>query len=232
MSRLNRLSWDSDFFGIEIAEYHSDDIVELSCLNNFEFDLIVTKTKSDESIAIEGYSPSFNETKIVYSKSINNIDLKTMDSSVLDFDIHPVNAKELFDLAFESGKYSRFNLDSNLSKDKFENLYKEWVINSLNKTFATKMFYTKLNDVITGFVTLQKKETACHIGLIGVKPEFQGQKIGSKLIDVVKRYCLENGIQNLFVATQKANKSACKFYEKNNFEIESMLNISHFWKVN
>ncbi|MCD2259790.1 GNAT family N-acetyltransferase [Psychroserpens luteolus] len=229
---MNRLSWDSDFFALEIAEYLHNGLDTLPNDQNNAFDLIVLKTEDEQPITIEGFYPNFSESKITYSKSIDITNIKGVDSTVFDHDIHPISENELFDLAFESGKYSRFKLDSNFSKDQFESLYKAWIINSLNKKMATKTFYTKYNDTITGFVTLKKNEPSAQIGLIGVRNEFQGQKIGTRLMNAVISYCAEHNVKQLYVATQKSNSQACVFYEKNGFNVHDVLHISHFWKVN
>ncbi len=232
MSQLNRLSWDSDFFALEIAEYLHNGLDTLSNDQNNAFDLIVLKTEEEQSIAIEGFYPNFSESKITYSKPIDITNIKDVDSTVFDHDINPISESELFDLAFESGKYSRFKLDPNFSKGQFERLYKAWIINSLNKKMATKTFYTRHNDKITGFVTLKKNEPSAQIGLIGVRNEFQGQKIGTRLMNAVISYCANHNVEQLYVATQKSNSQACIFYEKNGFNVHDVLYISHFWKVN
>jgi len=232
MIQLNRISWDSDFFGINIAECCFENSNETLDASKSDFDLIVVKTEGNDFLDIEGYLLNFSETKITYSKPVNYSISKENDASVFDFDFDPINESDLFELAFESGKYSRFYLDSNFSTDAFRNLYKAWVTNSLNKKLATKIYYTRHDNVVTGFVTLKQNKLSAQIGLIGVRPEYQGQKIGSKLLNAVEFYCKENEINNLIVETQKKNQLACKFYEKNSFEVNATLKIAHFWKAN
>lgn len=231
MSQLNRLEWDSNFFDLEIAECHCNGRIELSGIGEM-YDLIVVKTEKIEPISLRGYVLNFSESKITYSKPISVTILKDVNSIIFDCDFYPVSEGELFSLAYESGKFSRFNLDSNFSPEQFQNLYRAWVTNSLNKTVATKIFYAKQLNIITGFVTLKRNKLSCEIGLIGVKSDVQGQRIGSKLLNAVESYCRDNQIENLYVTTQESNKQACAFYEKNNFKVDKVEHIAHYWKVN
>ena len=141
-------------------------------------------------------------------------------------------ANSLFELAYESGKYSRYKQDVNILEDRFKKLYQFWIKNSFNKTFADKIFYFKENENIVGFVTLKINNDIAKIGLIAVSPNYQGKGIGKKLIAKTENFCFENNVKTLQIPTQMENLEACNFYKKMGYEISEKINIKHFWEKN
>ena len=67
------------------------------------------------------------------------------------------------------------------------------------------------------------------IGLIAVSPLSQGKGYGHILNDACCNELIMRNINTIEVATQKDNKSACRFYEKCGFSVQSVTNIYHFW---
>jgi dTDP-4-amino-4,6-dideoxy-D-galactose acyltransferase len=221
---IQKLSWDSGFFGFEIGEISNESNLE----NANEYKLLVLKQTEENSVEIEGFENTFSETKVVFSKQFN--DNFNDNFNVLNTDFNPLNAVDLYNLAYESGKHSRFLLDKNFKECQFKELYKKWIDNSLNKQFADKIFYTKEADKITGFVSIKNQETYATIGLIAVESTQQGKGIGQKLLQKAAQYCIENNIFELRIPTQKENQQACSFYKKNGYNIFEETIIKHYWR--
>jgi dTDP-4-amino-4,6-dideoxy-D-galactose acyltransferase len=224
-----RLDWDSDFFEKEIAEieYEVNISTDFSELN--VFDLIVVKNNEKEDLIIPNFELNFQETKVLFSKKISESAINR-NYLILDTDENQIKNDVLYPLAFESGKYSRFKLDSNFQEEKFKELYKKWVDNSINKKFADKVFYIQQDHKIMGFVTLKKHQNSASIGLIAVESNSQGKGYGSMLLEKVEQYCEENKIVELQIPTQKENRLACQFYSKLGYIIIQEINIKHYWK--
>ncbi len=222
---IKRLDWDSNFFGYEVGEIGKDS--DFSESENYH--LIVLKQKREEEIEIEGFIKSFQETKVVFNKKLEKNSLKLFKNSIIDFDDEVIDKEFLYSLAFESGKFSRFRLDSNFPKHKFELLYTKWVDNSINKQFADKIFYVKEIDDIVGFVTLKNNNKFSTIGLIAVSENYQGRGLGKKLLLRVEEYCISQNIFEVKIPTQKENKAACHFYNKMGYNINEELIIKHYW---
>lgn len=222
---IKRLDWDSNFFGYEVGEIENES--DFSESENYH--LIVLKQKREEEIEIEGFIKSFQETKVVFNKKLEKNSLKFFENSIIDFDDEVIDKEFLYSLAFESGKFSRFRLDSNFPKHKFELLYTKWVDNSINKQFADKIFYVKEIDDIVGFVTLKNNNKFSTIGLIAVSENYQGRGLGKKLLLRVEEYCISQNIFEVKIPTQKENKAACHFYNKTGYNINEELIIKHYW---
>lgn len=212
------MSWDSDFFGKKIARLNGPADGE----NLSEYDLIYANSPLDSP----DFELTFSETRVVFSKQLSARQGEYPE-------IIPVTtAGLLYELAFESGKYSRFNLDPGFGRDAFGRLYRAWVDNSVNGKFADEVLGFSENGQILGFVTYDKKDNYAQIGLIAVDPSAQGKGIGKKLLETVENRLLASGITELRIPTQLENVPACRFYEKQGYAILESSQVLHFWKRN
>ncbi len=181
MNQVNKLEWDSNFFKLEVGDLNLINSVLPNCDN---FDLIYLKTKKGEEIKINNFEKTYTETKIIFRKFLNG--LKNSYNAVFDISEIDYSLEELYQLAYESGKHSRFKLDTRIDSNKFFELYELWIINSLNKKFADDIFVYQEDSTIIGFVTYKVTNNYATIGLIAVSPNHQGKGIGKQLIDKVE----------------------------------------------
>lgn len=224
---INFLQWDSDFFKKKIGEISLNKKENINF--NGEYDLIVVKQSSDFDIDLEGYNLIFQETKVNFIKTLDDVNDLVYDI-IQDTDHNEKSVDFFKGLAYESGKMSRFLLDPAFGEAKFKELYDMWIINSLNKKFAVKTFFIEEANQAIGFVTVQKYDTLGKIGLIATHPDFQGKGFGKKLLKTAEDFCIKNGITHLEIPTQKENTQACAFYEKQGYTIKDEIIIKHYWK--
>ena len=228
---IRKLGWDSHFFGFPIGYIFIDKEPSSNfskILNSEVYTLIQINSKHFINIISETHSLSYSEVKTVFSKNLSEI--SDVDIEIIDFEEAPLEENLLYDLAYESGKYSRYKQDHNISETKFKELYQLWIKNSINKSFADKIYYIKENDKILGFVTFKIKQEEAQIGLIAVLPNSQGKGFGKNLLKKVENFCLENNVKTLHIPTQLENITACNFYTKLGYEISEKIIIKHFWK--
>lgn len=226
---IRKLEWDSLFFGFFIGDvFIENNHPSNSVVFNSEFyTFIQVRSKSNFNIFSDTHSVSYSEIKIVFSKKIDQV--SEIEDDVKDFDDFPIEEKTLYELAYESGKYSRYKQDENISDFKFKEFYRLWISNSINKSFADKIFYISENENILGFVTLKIKDGEGFIGLIAVSSNFQGKGLGKKLLLKAENYCFLNNVNTLHIPTQFENIPACNFYRKLGYEISEKINVKHFW---
>ncbi|MFP3591680.1 GNAT family N-acetyltransferase [Chryseobacterium sp. SIMBA_038] len=224
---INFLQWDSDFFKKKIGEISLNKKENINF--NDEYDLIVVKQSSDFDVDLEGYNLIFQETKVNFIKTLDDVNDSVYDI-IQDTDHNEKSVDFFKGLAYESGKMSRFLLDPAFGEAKFKELYDMWIINSLNKKFAVKTFFIEEANEAIGFVTVQKYDTLGKIGLIATHPDFQGKGFGKKLLKTAEDFCIKNGITHLEIPTQKENTQACAFYEKQGYTIKDEIIIKHYWK--
>ena len=178
---INQLDWDSNFFELQIAEC----VIDNQSVINVEktYDLIYVFCNSDKEINLPGYSESYKENKIVFIKDLvkNQLD----SENILSFSSTNFSREQLYELSFESGKYSRFKKDKKFSIQQFENLYKRWIDNSLDFGFSDDILVYVEEKKIIGFISYKIKKNEATIGLVAVLPNHQGKGIGKKLLQFV-----------------------------------------------
>lgn len=227
--KVKKLQWDSDFFNKAIGEI----TIENNCnkpifVNNF--DLIYLKSKSDFYYEFENFIENFKEIKVIFEKKLTpnfvseNPNITTLSN--ITFDKHT-----LYQLAFESGKYSRYKLDNNFDSDDFLKLYKKWVDNSINNTFADNILVYLFESEIVGFVSYKKHNSYAKIGLIAINPNHQGKGIGRQLMQALENELQQIGIIFLQIPTQFSNDMACNFYNSIGYKIIEKQIIKHFWRI-
>lgn len=233
--KFKLLDWDTEFFGFKVAELIGDALninelnESLALLSKEEVKLVYgsfINEVSSELFYFPGYEAKLVDKKVTYLKDVNK-------DAVYDPGIFKFNFKkpsdELLNLAVDSGVYSRFNFDKRIPKIKFQDLYKLWMINSVNGSLAKSVLVYKEKNKILGMITLTEKGNRADIGLIAVNNKFRGMGIGKKLIDAGERWAQDNAYKKIQVVTQGFNLPACILYDKMNFKVESIEYFYHFW---
>ena len=231
MIEIKKLDWDSNFFDLKIGK------ISLTDINKNDFDAFLSLKKKENYQLIYVFSDSkidflaaqLVDSKVTFQFEIeNDLASKTSENIKILSKNHELN-QNLLDLALQSGEYSRFKIDENFPKNSFEKLYQLWIKNSLNHDIADAVMAFENQNQTDGLVTLKHDADTTHIGLIAVNSEARGQKIGSQLLDAVKKIASKKQKKYINVATQLENELACRFYEKNQFYIKKIEYIYHIW---
>jgi len=233
--KIEHLDWDSNFFGKKIGKIFCQenniitaDFIELLMqAKNEKYNLIYCFGNKNfylsEDILSE-FKGDMVDRKVIYKGSIKEPLQETF--LVEEFYEDKIN-EDLEDLAFQSGEYSRFQIEPYFTLNDFHKLYREWLVNSLNKKIADKTYVIKKHHNILGIITISIQNKIGTIGLLAIDKNAQGKGYGSQLINAVKRMLIQKNISVIEVATQVYNKQACAFYEKNGLSIKSINNIYH-----
>ena len=137
--QIKKLSWDSGFFGYPIGKVllgvSNEDI--LTEIKNASKPFRLVYVFSDEKIEHHGFKHV--DSKIVFKKEnleISETSSKSYNITSFESDIHDV--AQLKELAFQSGKYSRFYVDKDFKNNEYFKLYSEWLSKSIDRTIALK----------------------------------------------------------------------------------------------
>lgn len=232
---VERLAWDSDFFGYEVGK------IDLKKHISLDFQEFLDSASKFKLVYI------FSKYSINYDL-INRVDEKIIFEKTIDFQIEENNNKgievqsfnendhsllEIKKLALESGIYSRFYLDKNFKQNEFEKLYISWIEQSINKKIAFDVIVaTDNNKTILGFITLNKKnENIAEIGLVAVSEASRGKGIAKKLLNYSFKKAKKLGFETIQVVTQNENIPAMKLYESVGFEIKEKTFVYHYWNI-
>jgi dTDP-4-amino-4,6-dideoxy-D-galactose acyltransferase len=232
---IEPLEWDSRFFGYPIVRIVFDQIG-----SEYQDKLLRQLTLEKVRLAYLFVPPSEKIlNKSIIRKGGILVDKKTLFSkeperhlkyanNIIEFNDTELNGR-LIELVLLAGLYSRFNIDKKFTSNEYEKLYIEWLKKSLEKKLALKTFVATIGTDIVGLTTFGKKKEHADIGLVSVDEKFRGLGIASDLIHYADNAAFDYGYNKIEVVTQLDNVKACKLYEKCNFQIESILNIYHYW---
>ncbi len=231
------LDWDTEFFEIKVAK-----IIALN-LNYEEIKEILLKLAKDGVKLVywasENEIPN-NEVKklggcLVDRKTTFSINLNRLNSdNFISTDIvkkydPSMSSNELEKLSIQSGKYSRYSVDKNIKRDKFEKLYTIWIKRSIGKEIADEVLVILDNGNIAGMITLGNKNGKGDIGLLAVESRFRGKKYGEQLVSAAQKWFIRNGYEVGQVVTQGDNIPASNLYKKCGYNVETVEYFYHFW---
>jgi dTDP-4-amino-4,6-dideoxy-D-galactose acyltransferase len=230
-----RLEWDSRFLGIEVYGVYSASTAPCTDIDG------IIRRLEDEGAGLafffmedpepglqeklEGRGAVLYDKKITYRKEITpGTTLPPLEIRAYEGDL----TDELIDLALLAGHDSRFRKDPRLTAY-FEPLYRLWMENSLNGLIADRVFVYG-SDAAKGMVSCKIREDGTgSIGLIATAATQQGKGIGKGLLQATDHYYRAHGVRVSTVVTQKSNKGACLFYEKEGFTEYKTEYVYHLW---
>lgn len=234
--KLEWLNWDSNFFGLQVCK-----VKEAYSINNELSEIL--KYASSQKIDLiyhSGLKPLTNLENVSELYKIKLVDKKTtylknaisssIDNPTISSYRNDFPDDNLLQLAVESGKYSRFNIDDKITSAKFQDLYHLLMINSVNKKIAREVLVYEQNNNIVGFVTLADKNIKGDIGILAVDPNYRGQGIGKSLMCAAENWFFDNKYHAIQVVTQADNIPACRLYESCGYSVEKSEYYYHIWR--
>jgi hypothetical protein len=229
------LEWDSNFFDFPIAK------IEDNILTNNNY-LKILDELFTENIQLAYYS-----SKIPFVEQIDN----------LLYDIFPIikripiikhlnNAskinnkislyteeypeEDLIKLAQLAGKQGRFGKDHNIPKSKCDELFKIWIINSVNKKIADEVYVYREGNKIVGFSTMKIVDGIGYAPLFAVDRNYEGKGISFALMSAMENIFIDKKCSIVLSDTQEMNKKALKIYERYGFKFNPPEFVYHLWK--
>lgn len=231
---LVKLDWDSDFFQFPICKVQG--------LIKSTEDLKTVDLKMDAGKFKLAYYSSVSELKIdsIDTLKISLVDRKTTFVKKTDNTLksHPLISSykndfpsdRMINLAIQSGVYSRFNVDKKIGRDKFEELYRLWIIKSVKREIANEVIVYKHNDDVAGYLTIGEKNNRADLGMGAVDSKYRGQGIGKIIFENAEKYASDQGYEYIQIVTQGDNVPACRLYEKLGYSIDNVEYFYHIWK--
>ena len=223
------LKWDSDFFNFKVAKIKNEALLNDDSLiklynENVQLAYYSSTIKLAET-SNEYYNVGIVDEKITFLKEIEKFSLVSKTESYLA----KYPNKQLINLAIESGIYSRFNVDPKIGRNKFKELYTQWIVKSVSKEIADDVLVYKTEDEIAGFVTIGQKNGRADIGIIAVDKGYRGRSIGKTLMKTAENFYF-NKLKLIQVVTQRDNFPAIKLYTSCGYKLEKTEYFYHLWK--
>jgi ribosomal protein S18 acetylase RimI-like enzyme len=227
---MKRLKWDSDFWGIEIFNIDEDDsfyqhgYIEdkiIKSRDDYMIQALVSDSFREQINLLEQKNFRFVESKITLKKTVN------YPAELESRDYKTVSKKELFDYKnYFYDLYANISRYQLLKKDKINEFYYTWVLNSIDGSMDDTCIGYYAGDQLAGFITYKTKINITYIGLLGVFPQFQKRGISQKLLNFLNNEVINKGLNEISVSTQGKNIKAINAYIKNGFYFD---NIKHWY---
>ncbi|HEX8624844.1 MAG TPA: GNAT family N-acetyltransferase [Allosphingosinicella sp.] len=234
------LPWETDFLGVNVGTLQAGPAVTADTLQAVlrsdearAFDLLVVAHVGDSARLrpiLEDAGARLVDTKLDYRAPVEAPAPVAQEIERIAEAANAADRAALEALALESGRFSRFRLDPRIGEARWEELYRLWIRNSLAGRMADAVFVWRRDDAITGFVTVKREASnRARIGLIGVDAAERGAGVGTELVAAARRWAAGEKLNDLWVATQRANRAACLFYTSRGFTLTSETDIYHLW---
>jgi dTDP-4-amino-4,6-dideoxy-D-galactose acyltransferase len=234
--KINPLNWDTEFFGFPVAscelkEEDKIDFIRDSAINdgiNLLYVVVPDCYYPHLYKQLEKLRAVKQDEKTTYIKRDIRYTELPIGVQIEEYQ-NGIPTPEMYELAIASGEYSRFHLDTRISENKFQEMYRLWIENSTKKQIADTVLVARIENTIVGLVTLKFKEKIGQIGIIAVASTVRGMGIGKQLMRAAENCCFQNGMDHMLVVTQAFNESACRLYDKAGFVVFKTEHIYHWW---
>ncbi|TQI70402.1 hypothetical protein JM79_1312 [Gramella sp. Hel_I_59] len=230
------VSWDTNFFGFKVARLQAN-IIEKDngseqlkdmYSNEVKLAYYVGKSPLNENILNNDF---FNIHLVITRVPIVK-DLSAIDYSHDKIFSYPVSYpdEELIKLSQLAGAQGRFGKDPNISEQECNDIFKNWIINSVNREMASDVLVYKEDGKIVGFSTLQVGNGIGYAPLFAVAREYEGKGISFALMKAAESVMFAKGVTKVLSGTQNLNKKALAIYKRYGFEIKEPEYVYHFWR--
>jgi len=230
---IKQLPWDSHFFGINIASINGskldkellEEVFRLSAELGIELLYFECEVGDRESLRT-AESGGFNlvDTRLRFIKTLERqvCSLRSVRKASIE------DGDELGELASALYKDSRFYFDENISNEKCDQMYRQWIINSLHG-FENIVLLMEEDRKPAGFISGKYNAHFGDIGLVGVGERFAGRGIGSALLQAIECEFAVKRMKYSRVLTQARNIPAQRLYAKNGYKVERLTHYYHRW---
>lgn len=232
------LDWDSDFFQLNVGRITESRLDPASMAQALEWagqrriDCLYYLAELDDLDSIH----LAEENGFHYIDTRVTLERRFEKSGPLPFDANSeVRLADLNDLpalrAIARTCYheTRFYADPNFPEAQVIALYETWIENSF-KGFADAVLTMEVDHQPAGYVSCRLSGGGKgNIGLVGVKPGFQGKSLGRCLVESAVNWFAERDVESISVATQGRNFRALRLYQRCGFFTSMMQLWYHKW---
>ena len=234
--KVNRLSWDSDFWGVEYYNCEKFDIIlkkqnqgsDFEIKENTFFQVLTDDSDLKFIHFLEDSGFRFIENKIKLIKNINTDEHFTLShcNRFREIRINElIKVKDKFSNLFLN--VSRFSC---FSQNKVDLFYYKWVLNSIENINNEKCIGIYDGQTLQGFVTYSCQMKSVKIGLMAVFSEFQGLGLSRLLLEFITNIAKSLKYKKIIVYTQGKNIKGLKSYQRNGFNMEQIQQWYYFYK--
>jgi dTDP-4-amino-4,6-dideoxy-D-galactose acyltransferase len=240
------LAWDTDHFGFSVARMHvrGSDLGaarrQLELARETNINLVYWQTETGEpapSALLVEFGGKCVAKRVLFQADLSAAEIAEApeaEGKLLLREYPRSSASSaLRSLALAAGEFSRFRLDSNIPKEKFDSLYTIWIERSTRRELADKVLIAEdaSDGRLLGMITIAAQDKTANIGLISVDARERGRGVARLLMHGAHRWMISKGCRHARVVTQLANIPASRLYESCGYRLVQVHDWYHFWPL-
>jgi ribosomal protein S18 acetylase RimI-like enzyme len=200
------------------------------------FDLVFVRVPMDDMltvIALERAGAILTDVLMTLQKDLDDFSDPNIEIDGVDVtEASKEDVRSLCEIGRKVFKFDHFHSDPALPTYLCDELYVEWIKNSL-QGLADKVLVAKRNQRAVGFITckIESITQKCKFGfidLIGVEPEEGSKGIGGLLINKALNWFIKF-VPSVYVGTQVRNIGAMRLYTRLGFKPVYSEATMHLW---
>jgi dTDP-4-amino-4,6-dideoxy-D-galactose acyltransferase len=216
------LEWDSEFWGVLIAQLASVDSGAwakehgVACAY-----LLVPAEDSEQAHRAEASGYQLMDLRVELEAPAMAAPAPVRPHRESDID-------RLRALARTNHRDTRFYADPGFPVDGCDDLYDTWIRRSC-EGWADVVLVAESDGAPVGYVSVHGREGHGSIGLIGVEAGVRGRGFGEALVRGALDWCVRNGLPECRVVTQGRNIAAQRVFQRCGFRTRSVDLWFHKW---
>ncbi len=237
-----RLEWDSQFFGFDIARVRGDtltaelaDRIDAWC-HPAGVRCLYFLSRADDPIttqAAEAHAFQLVDIRMVFERQLPNGGLASNNlpnGSIMVRLARPDDLPALQCIARRGYMDTRFHFDTRFPRRLSDALYETWIRRSC-EGYAQAVLVAEAAGEPTGYISchLDGPPITGRIGLVGVSHQAQSQGIGQRLVYRALEWFQSQQAGSVVVATQARNIAAQRLYQRCGFLTQSAQLWYHKW---
>ena len=229
---VQRLPWDSKFWGVNAARIYAATTTELAeglaeC-RSFGVRWVTMLAPVDLTTVIDrAIRAGFQmvDIRVTLTRSLGGVSDATPVSLISPLELR--QAQALVEGAFQ---ISRFFVDTHLDRARCGEFYRTWVANSFSGEMADAIVASRHEGLLDAFVTIRlDSHGAASLPLVAVRSDRRGIGVGKRVMHEALKWLSAQGAETVVVTTQLSNVGAIRLYESLGFGIHETGVWLHHW---
>ncbi|WHY96097.1 GNAT family N-acetyltransferase [Peribacillus simplex] len=229
------LEWDTEYFGVTSAKAILNKPLTLN-----QWDELKTKFRDYQFISIVNLNSDPVNTQLMgkdtsgFLADVNIQFVKKIKGPYemqKNITVHQSLKRNDQVLEIADFRFSKFTEDPELAKRGGDQVYRNWLINSFDKSEKYYALSKDKNGDIKGFLLHSYSDNACVIELIAVSQNVAKGGIGTSLFKAVENEAHRRGCGEIRVGTQVRNLGAINFYHKVGCKQVGCHQVHHLWNL-
>jgi len=236
---VQRLEWDSDFFGFPIACLYSKRLtpavlalVERQCQQDAIECLYFLTDTGDRALWADAERAGFKcvDERWTYRARADAASAALGSDPSIRLGT-AADAASLAEIASDAYEASRYFFDRHFPREACQRFYGDWIQKSLRGAFDHVVLVAEDADgTACGYISCRAMSANLgRIGLVGIAPGSRGEGLGARLVAAAVGWFREAKLARIEVVTQGRNTPAQRLYERAGFELEKTELWFHKW---